>query len=116
MPQLTRPNALFMSYGLVSALALLVPLCCGDFHSFIDALYWSSPEYWLTYVLSASHGSWGSIIVPVVGVLGILGIGAKLLFAWLISLLFITDEVGTYQVNPLATASPQSACKQDASA
>ena len=116
MPQLTRPAALFMSYGLVSALALLLTFCFGDFRSLLDVLFWSSPEYWLAYVLSADLNGWGSIVVPVVGVVGILAIGVKLLFAWLISLLFVADEVPTYQVNRLPSADPQIACEPAATA
>lgn len=106
MPQLTRSAAFFMSYGLVSALAVIGMLWFGGFNSPHAALGWSSPEYWLAYGLLEDFRGYEFIFLPIVCTAGILGIGVKLLFAWLISPLFVTDEVDTSQVDPLPTATP----------
>ncbi|MCH1496939.1 MAG: hypothetical protein L7U72_17090 [Rubripirellula sp.] len=109
MPQLNRPTAIFLSYVFVSALIGLGNFCWVNVESLqetntglleylfssvviAEPLCWSSPEYWIGYVLSDDLNGWEFIVIPVVGMFALVAIGAKLLVAWLISLLIESEE------------------------
>ena len=120
MPQLNRPTAIFLSYVFVTALIGLGSLVWVNLESMQESrlgvfgyllssvmiaepLCWSSPECWIGYVLVEDFKGWEFIVIPVVGMFGLAAIGAKLLFAWLISLLLDSEENDLHSVPSLPT-------------